>query len=224
MPHHQSNRPRHLASNEAQPGSGGVRIWNSFTHALPGATHSRRERSARFRPALASQPPDVAGTHPVPAEAQGTSPRETRLDTSGRRNPRVLAALAYALPIIPALVLLARERRNHFVRLHAAQSLVFFTLLAFAQAALYTALVLTGAFVTDAKTAIVLGLIFYALFALLGIVSFVVWLVLLADTMSGRRRRLPVLARLADRLDHMLTERVSPATDFRRPPRNIPAS
>ncbi|MGH2517827.1 MAG: hypothetical protein ACRDHP_19445, partial [Ktedonobacterales bacterium] len=52
------------------------------------------------------------------------------------RHARVRAGLAYAIPFVPALVLLVSERQHRWVRFHAAQSLVFFSLLALAQIAL----------------------------------------------------------------------------------------
>ena len=107
------------------------------------------------------------------------------------------AALAYAVPFAPALWLLSRERRARFVRMHAAQSLVFFSLLVLGQVALFIALVSLGAAFTDLNVSLVLSLLFLLLFCLLGVGGFCLWLLLLADAMSGRFRPYPCLSRLA---------------------------
>lgn len=84
-----------------------------------------------------------------------------------------------------------------FVRLHAAQSLVFFGLLALGQVALYVALVMLGQTVADPTASFALGVLFLLLFGALGLGGFGLWLLLLADALTGRLRPYPFLSRLA---------------------------
>lgn len=122
-----------------------------------------------------------------------------------RRNPRVLAALCYALPFVVSgatLLGLLGEPRNRFVRLHAAQSLILFTLMGLAQVALLIALVTLGALAPEAGwQTVALGLVYYALVIGLGILSLVLWLRLIRDCMQGRWRSYPPLTSLATRLE-----------------------
>lgn len=122
-----------------------------------------------------------------------------------RRAPNVRAALSYAIPFAPAIWLLARERRARFVRLHAAQSLVFFGTLVLAQVALFVALISLGQSITNPNTSLALGLLFFALFAILGIGSLVLWLLLLAGAMAGKLRPYPYLSPLATLVERAVT-------------------
>jgi uncharacterized membrane protein len=123
--------------------------------------------------------------------------RQAQVTWRRQRAPNVRAALAYAIPFVPAIWLLARERRSRFIRLHAAQSLVFFGLLALGQVALYVALVSLGQATTDSTAMLALGLLFLLLFGFLGVGGFCLWLLLLTDAMTGRLRRYPFLGRWA---------------------------
>jgi uncharacterized membrane protein len=125
---------------------------------------------------------------------------------------RVRAGLAYAIPFVPALILLVRERRQRWLRFHAAQSLVFFALLVLIQIALFAGLVLFGGNVDTLPAATVAGLVFYGLYLLVGILGLVFWLRLVADAMSGRSTRFRVLSRAAMRLEVALArlQRLAP--------------
>jgi len=123
----------------------------------------------------------------------------------GNRNPRVLAALCYALPFIAGgatLLGLLGAPRNRFVRLHAAQSLLLFALMGLGQVGLFVALVTLGNLApTSGWLAVGLGLVFYALVAGLGLLCLILWLRLIRDCMLGRWRRYPLLTPLATRLE-----------------------
>lgn len=124
-----------------------------------------------------------------------------------RRNPRLLGALTYAVPLLPALVLLLRERRNRFVRAHAAQSLVFFVTLALAQVVIFVLLVLAGGQTTNLHAATVLAAAFALGWLALAALSFIAWTRLVAAALAGHVASLPLvtpLARLLLRgLDHV---------------------
>jgi uncharacterized membrane protein len=124
----------------------------------------------------------------------------------GRRNPRVVAALCYAVPYVVALWVLLRERRNRFVRFHAAQSLIFFVTIPLMQLMLFAALVVVGNIVGIGALAFVLGLLFIGAFLVLGIGALLLWLRMLADSWAGQATVFPVLGSLAHRLERLLTE------------------
>ena len=123
----------------------------------------------------------------------------------GGRNPRVLAALCYALPFAVSgatLLGLLGAPRNRFVRLHAAQSLILFSLMGLSQVGLLVALVTLGNLAPEAGwQAVMLGLAYYALVIGLGLLSLFLWLRLIRDSMLGRWRGYPLLTPLATRLE-----------------------
>jgi uncharacterized membrane protein len=145
------------------------------------------ESRTRPRPSMISREP-MALEQSFPALVSG--------DT------RTRAALSYAFPLLPGLYLLWRERRNRFVRLHAAQAVVFFGAVALAQIVLYVALVALGGWAPSGSWALIaLGLLFWALYIALGLGGFTLWLRLLNDCAHGRLRRRPMLAPLSTRLE-----------------------
>ncbi len=146
-----------------------------------------RENLTAPRPSTTSSEP-LAPEQSFPALAAGDA--------------RTHAALSYAFPLLPGLYLLWRERDNRFVRLHAAQAVVFFSAVALAQIILFAALVTLGGWIPMGGWILPgLGLLFWALFIALGLGSFIFWLRLLNDCAHGRLRRRPLLAPLSRRLE-----------------------
>src|SRR5689334_5854013 len=141
--------------------------------------------------------PSSSGREQPPAEADTGAPaRETMAAPSaqrGRRNPRVIAALCYAVPYVVALWVLLRERRNRYVRFHAAQSLIFFVTVPLIQIVLFVALVVVGNIVGIGGLAFVLGLFFIGAFVALGVGALLLWLRLLADCWAGQATVFPIL-------------------------------
>lgn len=109
----------------------------------------------------------------------------------------MVAALAYAVPLVPAVVLLQRERRNRFVRAHAATALVFFAVLALAQVALYVLLLVAGSHATNPRTAALFGIGLLVGWALVSVLGLVLWLRLVASAIEGRVVSLPLLSGIA---------------------------
>jgi uncharacterized membrane protein len=113
----------------------------------------------------------------------------------------VLAALCYTIPVIPAWFLLVRERRNPFVRFHAAQSITFYGCIAAGQVGLYLMLVSLGGVVTNDWLAIgIAGLLLLLFLALSSLIVFV-WSRLVANCIRGEARLLPIAGPLALRLE-----------------------
>ncbi|HEX6543307.1 MAG TPA: hypothetical protein VF040_16240 [Ktedonobacterales bacterium] len=123
-----------------------------------------------------------------------------------RQNPRVVAALCYAIPCVASVVVLLRERRNRFVRFHAAQALIFFATILLTQLILFTALVILGNIVQANTWLVALGVLFIGGFLALGVGALILWLWMLADCWAGQATQLPLISRLALRLEQMLTE------------------
>jgi uncharacterized membrane protein len=129
-----------------------------------------------------------SGQNAPPAGAAARIP----LDSSPH-SPRVKAALCYTIPLVPALYLLARERYNRFLRVHAAQSLVFHALVGLAQLVLFSAVVVLGGAIQSMTGALVAAAALFALFAGLMLVVAVTWAHLLADCIRGQVALLPLV-------------------------------
>jgi uncharacterized membrane protein len=121
----------------------------------------------------------LAGAHPPP--------------TLLPHSPRVKAALCYTVPLVPALYLLTHERRNRFLRLHAAQSLVFHALVGLAQVLLFAVVVVLGGAITSTTGALVAAAALFAVFATLTLVVAVTWTHLVAECIRGRSALLPLV-------------------------------
>src|SRR5579884_3982422 len=78
----------------------------------------RRQTAAPAPQSSRSSLPQQAPQMPVVAAAGVPGPGLATTLATNRHNPRVRAAICYALPFIPALSLLLRERRNGFIRMH----------------------------------------------------------------------------------------------------------
>jgi uncharacterized membrane protein len=150
-------------------------------------------------PAESSAERDSAPAVAVPPE-QGAS-NEAR----GRYNPRIIAALCYAIPYVVSVGALLRERRNRFVRFHAAQSIIFFVTIPAIQLILFVVLIVVGNTVDTGPWSVVLGVLFIGGFLALGVGAFLFWLRLLADCWAGRATAFPVIGALAHRMERLLT-------------------
>jgi uncharacterized membrane protein len=140
--------------------------------------------------------------HPSPTESVPLAPDQS-FPALAPRDPRTRAALCYVFPLLPGLYLLWRERRNRFVRLHAAQSVVFFGAVALAQIILFIALVALGNWVSGDWAPPLLGLLFWAAFIGLGLGGFILWLRMLNECVHGRLRRRLLLTPITARLEAM---------------------
>jgi uncharacterized membrane protein len=109
-------------------------------------------------------------------------------------SPRVAAPLAYAGWWITGIILWVVERRDPYVRFHAAQSMAAFGIIAllvggFAALALVSVSMLPSAFTP-----------FMWASALTLVAGLALWVVAMWKAASGHAWRIPVAAELADRL------------------------
>jgi uncharacterized membrane protein len=139
-----------------------------------------------------------------PGAAQAAQRVRRRSRISPHHHPRVLAALCYTVPVVPAWSLLARKgskRESPFVRFHAAQALVFYGLVAAVQIALFVALVTLGGVVRDDVVASLIAVVLVVVYLAQAVVIAITWTSLMADCVRGDTRLLPVLGRVALRLE-----------------------
>jgi uncharacterized membrane protein len=117
--------------------------------------------------------------------------------------------------------MLWHERRDRFIRAHAAQSVVFFGSAAFAQVTLFMIIIILGNLLSGAGwLTAALGLLIWGLFLVLGIGGFVLWLRLLNDCVHGRLRWRPILTPLALRLEAAALRFTRSASAAYHTPRN----
>ena len=136
-------------------------------------------------------------------------------------NPRVQAALCYAFPVVPAVVMLLREQHNGFVRFHAARSLVLFGGVFLAQVVIFALVVILGNTIRTAEVAVALGVIVLVAYLALGIGAFILWLRLLAEAMAGKGRVYPYLDYLAVGLESFITAGSDVCFDGSTPAKNL---
>ena len=115
-------------------------------------------------------------------------------DSSTGLPPRLAAALAYAGWWVTGALLWLVERRDPFVRFHAAQSLVVFGVAAVAIAG-FIGLALTALQFLPSAFSMFLGAA-----GVTAVATVLVWLVAVTQALRGVRWRVPVLGGLAERL------------------------
>ena len=108
--------------------------------------------------------------------------------TSTGLKPNVAGLLCYALGWITGLIFIILEKENQFVRFHAMQSIVTFGAVS-ALWIIFSILVMIP----------FIGLIFWLLNVLTGIIAFVLWIVLMVTAYQGERHRLPVAGDIAQK-------------------------
>ncbi len=115
-------------------------------------------------------------------------------ESSTGLSPRVAAPLAYAGWWITGVIVWAFERRDRYVRFHAAQAITAFGLIA----------VLVAGFLAAAATSLsflpaAFGMFVWAAGAV-WLVGLVLWIVVMWKAANGNAWRIPLAADLADRL------------------------
>lgn len=100
----------------------------------------------------------------------------------------VAGLLCYLLGWITGLIFFLIEKDSKFVRYHAMQSIVVF-------GALTVALILLG---TLARIPII-GLIFGVIYVLVGILTFVLWIVLMVKAYQGKKIKMPWAGNIAEK-------------------------
>ena len=115
-------------------------------------------------------------------------------DSSTGLPPRLAAALAYAGWWVTGALLWLVERRDPFVRFHAAQSLVVFGVAAVAIAAFLALALVALQFLPSAFS------MFLGAAGVTAVAAVLLWIAAVAQALRGVRWRIPVLGGLAERL------------------------
>lgn len=116
-------------------------------------------------------------------------------------SPNVAGALAYLLGPLTGILFLVLEKENRFVRFHAAQSVV----VGIAMVALYIVLTILNSIL--AVVPIIGWIIGILLTLVVGLGSFVLWLLLMFQAFQGREWEVPGLAPYARRMISSTTVR-----------------
>jgi uncharacterized membrane protein len=123
--------------------------------------------------------------------------RKTAGETTTSLTPNAAGFLCYLGVWITGIIFLVLEKKNKWVRFHAAQSLVVFG----------------GLFLASA----VLGwipIIGHIFSAIIGVTGFILWIVLMVKAYNGESYHVPVAGDIAD----MIAASVSTTTEYQKPP------
>jgi uncharacterized membrane protein len=111
--------------------------------------------------------------------------------TSMGMQPNVEAGLSYLAAWVTGLVFFLMEKQNRFVRFHAMQSILFFGGL--------TVLSILLGIAGGATAGGFLSAAFGALGAIIGLVEFIGWIVLMVNAFQGKYFKLPIIGDYAER-------------------------
>jgi uncharacterized membrane protein len=115
-------------------------------------------------------------------------------DSSTGLSPRTGAILAYGGGVVTGVILWFVEQRDPFVRFHAAQSIVTFGLFGVVMAGLGAASFASLLMQPHAAP------VFLWVLGLTGVAALGVWATAIWHAARGRRWRMPIAGRVADRL------------------------
>ena len=96
------------------------------------------------------------------------------------------SALAYVFGFVSGLIVLILEKENKTVRFHAIQSILWFLLIAIIRWVL-------SAFAGLPLLGWILGILLTPIFWVLGIVTFVSWVVLIYKAVQGEAFKIPII-------------------------------
>jgi len=116
------------------------------------------------------------------------------LATQPQMAENIAGLLCYSLGWITGLIFYFIDKRP-FVRFHAAQSIVTFAglhIISFVLSIFFGVSLFTGGFAGFSMG--------YALYSLIGLLGFVLWILLMIKAYQGERFRVPIAADLAEKL------------------------
>jgi uncharacterized membrane protein len=120
-----------------------------------------------------------------PMENQPSAPKQT----STGLEPNLAAALSYLCGWVTGLVFYLMEKDNNFVRFHAMQSIIV--------SAAFTVLFIACAILSNIP---VIGWLFWIVgYPIVGIASFIAWILLMVKAYQGERFHFPVVGDLAEK-------------------------
>jgi uncharacterized membrane protein len=119
------------------------------------------------------------GTSLVPKEAKSTS---VGLE------PNIAGLLCYILGWVTGIIFFLLEKENKFVRFHAMQSIITFG-----------AFTLLSIILSIFSWIPYIGLLFWVLNIISGILAFVLWIVLMVKAYKGEKYKLPIAGEMAEK-------------------------
>jgi uncharacterized membrane protein/ribosomal protein L40E len=114
------------------------------------------------------------------------APKATGSTTS--LEPNIAGLLCYVLGWVTGLVFILIEKENKFVRFHAMQSIVTFG-----------ALTVLSILLSILSRIPAIGILFWILGIIVGILAFVLWIVLMVKAYQGERFKLPIAGDIAEK-------------------------
>jgi len=109
--------------------------------------------------------------------------------TSTGLEPNLAAALSYLCGWVTGLIFFLMEKDNNFVRFHALQSIIV--------SAGFTVLMIAAGILTHIP---VVGWLFWIVaYPVLGIASFIAWILLMIKAYQGQRFHFPVAGEIAEK-------------------------
>lgn len=100
--------------------------------------------------------------------------------TTNSKNQNLIAALTYFLGVITGVIFLLVERKNHYIRFHAMQSVLTFG----------------GLFIVNLALGFISGLGF--LRGLVSLAGLILWILLMVKAYQGETYKLPYIGDLAE--------------------------
>jgi uncharacterized membrane protein len=114
---------------------------------------------------------------------------QTPKTTSTGLEPNLAAALSYLCGWVTGLVFFLLEKENNFVRFHAMQSIIV--------SAAFTVLFIACAILSNIP---VIGWLFWIVgYPIVGLASFVSWILLMVKAYQGERFHFPVVGDMAEK-------------------------
>lgn len=204
-------------SGGQQAPSGGQAPQGGQGGQQPGGQSAGGQPNTTAQPGPSGQIPD--GGQPAPGQApqSGQAPQGGPApDNSGQYgtapggsgtglDENVAGALAYLLGVLTGVVFFVIDKDRPFVRFHAAQSIVVFggIFVAAIVLSIVGGIVTAIAFAGGVGSVIVggiLSLVLMLLWLVVGFGSLVAWLYLMYKAYNGETPRVPIAAKIADRL------------------------
>lgn len=116
----------------------------------------------------------------------------------------VAGALAYLFGALTGIIFYFLEPEDEFVRFHAAQSIVLsVTLFALSIGTTFVSIlvsIISSASIEASFAGALVSLVFFLAWLVIGLGAFALWVFLMLRAYQGKKTRIPVVARFADRI------------------------
>ncbi|GCE19962.1 DUF4870 domain-containing protein [Dictyobacter kobayashii] len=177
-------------ANQPQPGAGFQQSDPNYTYGQGGQQYTAGQQQQQYQQQQYQQQQQSNAYIPPSSVRQGRG--DQGQSTTGPSSKRA-ALLSYLGLCFTGIVFFFIERKNSFVRFHAAQSIVVFTPLVIVYVALR---LISGIWIIGSLLAPIIGCITFLVLA----VGFVLWIFLMLQAYRGVRFKLPIVGDYAEAL------------------------